>query len=163
MSDCKSFRCCSDIKTQHPVVVMYVIPSSECIEVIGASPTVIMSTEKKYCRGWTDDDDVSSVCDDVNQECSMGGAPPLLAINGQGYTVHVSSASGQAPEDGRRVQIKVSAQAHPSQWNSIRLVVFNCITLTAATLTSHTSNEHIVNFTQELCKCQDLGAPIRSF
>ena len=33
----------------------------------------------------------------------MGGAPPLLAMNGRGYTVlHVhneSSASGQAPEE----------------------------------------------------------------
>ena len=47
-----------------------------------------------------DDDDVSSACDDVNQDQQDGR---LLAMNGRDYTVlHVhneSSASGQAPEE----------------------------------------------------------------
>ena len=55
----------------------------------------------KYCCGWTTktNDNVSSACNDVNQDQQ----PPLLAMNGRGYTVlHVhneSSASGQAPEE----------------------------------------------------------------
>ena len=57
----------------------------------------------------------------------MGGAPPLLAMNGRGYTVlHVhneSSASGQAPEEegpGRRVQRSQLRLAPPMRFHSSR-------------------------------------------
>ena len=58
----------------------------------------------KYFRGWTTTTtDVSSACDDVNQDQQYGRgstylcAACMLAMNGRGYTVHnESSASGQS-------------------------------------------------------------------
>ena len=84
----------------------------------------------------------------------MGGAPPLLAMNGRGYTVlHVlckwtGSRGGGTWQWGRQggatralqvdrlqrrrnladgCRANVSAQARPSQWDSIRLVIIYAV------------------------------------
>ena len=56
----------------------------------------------KNLLSWMDDDDNDEGRLKHVPRTRMGGAPPLLAMNGQGYTVvdvhNESSASGQAPE-----------------------------------------------------------------
>ena len=89
-----------------------------------------------------------------NRRSNMGGAPPLLAMNGRGYTVlHVlckwtGSRGGGTWQWGRQggatralqvdrlqrrrdladgCRANVSAQARPSQWDSIRLVIIYAV------------------------------------
>ena len=67
---------------------------------IGVSPSVVISTGERYCRGSMAD--ISSTCDDVNRDQQYGRGSTGMARGHLQLAKHVhneSSASGQAPEE----------------------------------------------------------------